>query len=203
MLNIDGVAGSAGNGTSGGGGAGSTANKYKTSNASTTDRAMSGVGRGPSVFQTQVAHATPPTLPDLEDGDVDKKADGLSVISGHSDHSRTTSQLEEATKLPWYRSVTCKDLKDIMPTVLILVGGILICVLVIPYAFSSVLKQLDVVGEMDRIAEYKKELARNATIEAALKKAEANAEPTPEDSIAERLISSDPSLPFSEEVENT
>ena len=150
-----------------------------------------------------VAHATPPTLPDLEDGDVDKKADGLSVISGHSDHSRTTSQLEEATKLPWYRSVTCKDLKDIMPTVLILVGGILICVLVIPYAFSSVLKQLDVVGEMDRIAEYKKELARNATIEAALKKAEANAEPTPEDSIAERLISSDPSLPFSEELENT
>ena len=52
VLNIDGVAGSAGNGTSGGG-AGSTANKYKTSNASTTDRAMSGVGRGPSVFQTQ------------------------------------------------------------------------------------------------------------------------------------------------------
>ena len=151
-----------------------------------------------------VAHATPPTLPDLEDGDVDKKADGLSVISGHSDHSRTTSQLEEATKLPWYRSVTCKDLKDIMPTVLILVGGILICVLVIPYAFSSVLKQLDVVGEMDRIAEYKKELARNATIEAALKKAEeANAESTSEDSIAERLISSDPSLPFSEELENT
>ena len=90
-----------------------------------------------------------------------------------------------------------------MPTVLILVGGILICVLVIPYAFSSVLKQLDVVGEMDRIAEYKKELARNATIEAALKKAEANAEPTSEDSIAERLISSDPSLPFSEELENT
>ena len=131
------------------------------------------------------------------------------MISGHSDHSRTTSQLEEATKLPWYRSVTCKDLKDIMPTVLILVGGILICVLVIPYAFSSVLKQLDVVGEMDRIAEYKKELARNATIEAALRKAEldnANAESTPgSDSLSipepSRLISSDPSLPFSEELD--
>ena len=155
-----------------------------------------------------VAHAAPPTLSDLEDGDIDKKADGLSVISGHSDHSRTTSQLEEATKLPWYRSVTCKDLKDIMPTVLILVGGILICVLVIPYAFSSVLKQLDVVGEMDRIAEYKKELARNATIEAALRKAEENAESTPgSDSLSipepSRLISSDPSLPFSEELENT
>lgn len=122
------------------------------------------------------------------------------MISGHSDHSRTTSQLEEATKLPWYRSVTCKDLKDIMPTVLILVGGILICVLVIPYAFSSVLKQLDVVGEMDRIAEWKKELARNATLE-ALKNADA--EPTPEASISEtsRLISSDPSLPFSEELD--
>ena len=89
-----------------------------------------------------------------------------------------------------------------MPTVLILVGGILICVLVIPYAFSSVLKQLDVVGEMDRISEYKKELARNATIEAALKKAEnANAEPTPEGPESSRLISSDPSLPFSEELD--
>ena len=83
-----------------------------------------------------------------------------------------------------------------MPTVLILVGGILICVLVIPYAFSSVLKQLDVVGEMDRIAEYKKELARNATIEAALRKAEATPEPE-----SSRLISSDPSLPFSEELD--
>lgn len=59
VLNIDGVAGSAGNGTSGGGGAGSTANKYKTSNASTTDRAMSGVGRGPSVFQTQGIYCVP------------------------------------------------------------------------------------------------------------------------------------------------
>ena len=58
VLNIDGVAGSAGNGTSGGG-AGSTANKYKTSNASTTDRAMSGVGRGPSVFQTQGIYCMP------------------------------------------------------------------------------------------------------------------------------------------------
>ena len=57
VLTIDGVAGSAGNGTSGGG-TGSTANKYKTSNASTTDRAMSGVGRGPSVFQTQGIYCT-------------------------------------------------------------------------------------------------------------------------------------------------
>ena len=52
VLNIDGVAGSTGNGTSGG--AGSTANKYKPSaGTSATDRAMSGVGQRPSVFQTQ------------------------------------------------------------------------------------------------------------------------------------------------------
>ena len=52
VLNIDGVAGSTGNGTSGG--AGSTANKYKpATGSSATDRALSGVGQRPSVFQTQ------------------------------------------------------------------------------------------------------------------------------------------------------
>ena len=52
VLNIDGVAGSTGNGTSGG--AGSTANKYKpAAGSSATDRALSGVGQRPSVFQTQ------------------------------------------------------------------------------------------------------------------------------------------------------
>ena len=53
VLNIDGVAASSGNGTSGGAGTGSTANKYKQSPGSTADRAASGVGRGPSLFQTQ------------------------------------------------------------------------------------------------------------------------------------------------------
>ena len=48
VLNIDGVAASAGNGTSGAGST-STANKYKPG----TDRAVSGVGQRPSVFQTQ------------------------------------------------------------------------------------------------------------------------------------------------------
>ena len=52
MLNIDGVAGSAGNSISGAG-TGSTANKYKQGTGSTTDRALSSVRRGPSVFQTQ------------------------------------------------------------------------------------------------------------------------------------------------------
>jgi len=163
VLNIDGVAGSTGNGTSGG--AGSTANKYKPSaGTSATDRAMSGVGQRPSVFQTQVAHAAPGTLPDLEDGDLDKKADGLSVLSGKSDGSKTTSQLEAAKNLPWYRGVTCKDLKDITPTLLILLGGILIMIFVIPYAFTSVIKQLNNVLEMERIQELNKEIARNATL---------------------------------------
>ncbi len=57
--------------------------------------------------------------------------------------SKTTSQLEAIAKLPWYRGVTCKDVRDILPTVLILLGGLLIMIFVIPYAFSSVIKQLE------------------------------------------------------------
>jgi hypothetical protein len=60
-----------------------------------------------------------------------------------SGRSKTTSQLEAIAKLPWYRGVTCKDVRDIMPTVLILLGGLLIMIFVIPYAFSSVIKQLE------------------------------------------------------------
>jgi len=208
VLNIDGVAGSTGNGTSGG--AGSTANKYKpAAGSSATDRALSGVGQRPSVFQTQVAHAAPSTLPDLEDGDIDKKADGLSVLSGKSDGSKTTSQLEAAKNLPWYRGVTCKDLKDIMPTFLILVGGILIMIFVIPYAFTSVINQLKNVSEMERIQELNKERARNATLakeaarlEAERIAAEKAAGSTPDDSETipdpSQLHGSETSSPYSE-----
>ena len=73
--------------------------------------------------------------------------------------SRVFYEYSEAAKnLPWYRGVTCKDLKDIMPTFLILVGGILILIFVIPYAFTSVLDQLHKVGEMERIQELNKEV---------------------------------------------
>ena len=127
---------------------------------------------------------------------MDKKADGISVLSGQSGHSRTTSQLEAAAKLPWYRGVTCKDLKDITPTILILLGGILIMIFVIPYAFSSVIRQLNIVSEMDRIHEHKKEMARNASIEAANRAAEEamKSQSTPE-TIQEpsRLVSSETS----------
>jgi hypothetical protein len=92
-----------------------------------------------------------------------------------------------------------------MPTVLILLGGILIMIFVIPYAFSSVIQQLKNVSELDRIQEMKREAARNASLQAALEaeiKANASAS-TPKDleSIPEpsRLFSnSETSPPFSE-----
>merc|ERR1712012_366511 len=43
------------------------------------------------------------------------------------------------------RSVTCRDIKLIMPTVLILLFTLFVMVTVIPYAFSSVIKQLQAV----------------------------------------------------------
>ena len=160
-------------------------------------------------FKFSVAHAAPSTLPDLEDGDIDKNADGHSVLSGKSDGSKTTSQLEAAKNLPWYRGVTCKDLKDIMPTFLILVGGILILIFVIPYAFTSVLDQLHKVGEMERIQELNKERARNATLAKEAERLEAEriaaakaAGITPDDSETipdpSHLHGSETSSPYSE-----
>jgi hypothetical protein len=47
------------------------------------------------------------------------------------------------------RSVTCRDIKLIMPTVLILLFTLFIMVTVIPYAFSSVIKQLQAVMALE------------------------------------------------------
>ena len=47
------------------------------------------------------------------------------------------------------RSVTCTDIKLIMPTVLILLFTLFIMVTVIPYAFSSVIKQLQAVWALE------------------------------------------------------
>ena len=131
------------------------------------------------------------------------------MLSGKSDGSKTTSQLEAAKNLPWYRGVTCKDLKDITPTLLILLGGILIMIFVIPYAFTSVIKQLNNVLEMERIQELNKEIARNATL--AKEKARIEAEriaaekafgSTPDDSETipdpSQLLGSETSSPYSE-----
>jgi hypothetical protein len=102
--------------------------------------------------------------------------------------------------------VTCKDLKDITPTLLILLGGVLIMIFVIPYAFSSVLAQLSNVSRMESINEMKKELARNASL-AAIERANAlanltNSSPDDSEDIPDpsRLYSSEPLSPYSEDL---
>ena len=57
-------------------------------------------------------------------------------------------------------------MKAILPTLVILVVGLLIMILVIPYAFSSVFKQLEMEKEINRSRE---EMNRNRTL-AALEK---------------------------------
>ena len=146
ILNIDGVNNSA-------------ANKYKQDRKG--ERSMSAVSRG-SAFQV---------TSDVEDGGGHggggggggTTADRVSVLSGASGRSKTTSQLEAASKLPWYRGVTWKDVKDITPTVLILIGGLLIMIFVIPYAFSSVIKQLEAEAALNAAHERAKEELRNHT----------------------------------------
>jgi len=129
-------------------------NKYKQG-----DRSMSAVSRGSAFHVTS----------DVEDGGGGggPHADRVSVLSGASGRSKTTSQLE-AAKLPWYRGITCKDIKDITPTVLILLIGLLIMIFVIPYAFSSVIKQL----EAEQIIEAAREKVKMAQMEARKKAAE-------------------------------
>lgn len=95
-------------------------------------------------------------------------SDTESVVSARS---KTTSQLEEEAKMPWYRGVTCKDIRAITPTLLILLGGLLIMIFVIPYAFSSVIKQLKAEQLMEEAKQRELEArlaARlNQTLEAA------------------------------------
>ena len=131
---------------------------------------MSAVSRG-SAFQV---------TSDVEDGGGGTTADRVSVLSGASGRSKTTSQLEAAAKLPWYRGVTCKDIKDITPTVLILIGGLLIMIFVIPYAFSSVIKQLEAEAALNEAKEkaIREELERRRmAAEAAANATEVTPEP--------------------------
>ena len=150
MLNLDGGANNA---------AGS---KY----AQNSDRVTSGVGRN-SLFAT--------TSDDVEEGLTANGAnagDRQSLRSGASGsaRSRTASQIavEEAERarkeLPWYRGVTCKDVKDIMPTVIILLVGLLIMIFVIPYAFSSVIKQLEAESELEAAKELARQRALNESL---------------------------------------
>ena len=153
VLNIDGV--------------NNAANKYKHNKG---ERSMSAVSRG-SAFQV---------TSDVEDGGGGATADRVSVLSGASGRSKTTSQLEAAKNLPWYRGVTCKDIKDITPTVLILIGGLLIMIFVIPYAFSSVIKQLEAEAALNEAKQkaIREELERRRLIaEAAANATEVTLDP--------------------------
>jgi len=67
-----------------------------------------------------------------------------SVLSGGSVRSRLTGKED--------RGVTCQDIKLILPTVCILLFTLLIMVTVIPYAFSSVIKQLRAVQALEEAA---------------------------------------------------
>merc|ERR1711936_1312361 len=70
--------------------------------------------------------------------DLEAQQDAGSVLSGIS---KDTFEEE--------RGVTCTDIKLIMPTVLILLFTLFIMVTVIPYAFSSVIKQLQAVWALE------------------------------------------------------
>jgi len=70
--------------------------------------------------------------------DLEAQQDAGSVLSGLSKDT-----FEED------RGVTCTDIKLIMPTVLILLFTLFIMVTVIPYAFSSVIKQLQAVWALE------------------------------------------------------
>ena len=137
VLNIDGVNNSA-------------AKKYKHDKG---EHSMSMLSQG-SAFQV---------TSDVEDGRGGTTADRVSVMSGASGRSKATSQLEAASKLPWYRGMTCKV------TILILIGGLLIMIFVIPYAFSSVIKQL----EAESLLNEAKEKAKKALLEQRQRAAEA------------------------------
>merc|ERR1712013_191536 len=68
-----------------------------------------------------------------------------SILSGGSVRSRLSGKDD--------RGVTCQDIRLIMPTVCILLFTVLIMVTVIPYAFSSVIKQLQAVRALEEAAE--------------------------------------------------
>merc|ERR1711953_491450 len=70
--------------------------------------------------------------------DLEAQQDQDSVLSGIS---KDTFEEE--------RGVTCTDIKLIMPTVLILLFTLFVMVTVIPYAFSSVIKQLQAVWALE------------------------------------------------------
>jgi len=82
-----------------------------------------------------------------------------SVLSAGSGRSKVTVKED--------RGITLTDVKLIMPTVLILLFTLFIMVTVIPYAFSSVIKQLQAVQALEaKAAAEEAERLMNASTEA-------------------------------------
>merc|ERR1719402_149855 len=82
----------------------------------------------------------PQTRGSLPEGHLDLN----SVLSAGSGRSKVTVKED--------RGITLTDVKLIMPTVLILLFTLFIMVTVIPYAFSSVIKQLQAVQALEAAA---------------------------------------------------
>ncbi len=82
--------------------------------------------------------------------------DRVSVLSGVSGRSRSASEAaakRELQDLPWYKGLTWKDFKDILPTCLILIFGSLLMILVTPIAYKSVFVQLRAEAEVNAAEE--------------------------------------------------
>jgi len=83
---------------------------------------------------------------------MESHTDTHSVLSGGSKTSKffTKEQIE--------RKITLRDVQLIMPTVIILLFTIVIMITVIPYAFSSVLKQMEAVRALEAAADLSRSL---------------------------------------------
>jgi len=109
--------------------------------------------RGPGRRKTTMPSAPPRTS--IQEGHLDLN----SVLSAGSGRSKVTVKED--------RGITLTDVKLIMPTVLILLFTLFIMVTVIPYAFSSVIKQLQAVQALEaKAAAEEAERLMNASTEA-------------------------------------
>ena len=72
-----------------------------------------------------------------------------SLNSMDSSYSVTSARSKAPLKEDMDRNITWKDVQLILPTVLILLFTVLVMVTVIPYAFSSVFRQMEAVNAME------------------------------------------------------
>eukprot|EP00090_Calanus_glacialis_P024922 TRINITY_DN38693_c0_g1_i1.p1 TRINITY_DN38693_c0_g1~~TRINITY_DN38693_c0_g1_i1.p1 ORF type:complete len:144 (-),score=44.36 TRINITY_DN38693_c0_g1_i1:96-527(-) len=94
----------------------------------------------------------------VEMNPVDGKPTRPTSISLHEDHDdEDHTEVDEE-----HDGVTFKDIKQILPTCLILIVTVIIMVTVIPYAFSSVIKQLEAANQIADWRKQQEELKKQA-----------------------------------------